>query len=427
MSSPTNKVLESESLSRAGEDLRAQAEALGAQLQDSLTALLSHLPRRILGPQALSDTLEGINVVTASRLMKAIGQKDSIATLQLLPGPKPLQRIVEAATALGLDSDATQPAATAIVHFDHFIREQAGDRSSLKAMLSAWLPEERREFENQRRQAVFKARHELDGVSSELELNTIILHPSQEPGKIDLVNIGCIFGIDRIRPDAVVKLGTRRLDPVASEEGKRPRLPENLDGEPATDGLHSVCLTEFCNSPPAPMKVDRHGPSMHYSLGPTGFGRASKVDLVVAEVNKGEFGSKGSGAVEEAHFFVLPGMCTRKLVFDLLLHEDVFAGRSPELLFYDTTSQGPVVAGDPKRELDRRHFSQSIETIGTDLRRARLLEFPAYGKLLENVFEKMKWRDFKFRAYRMEITYPLTGIQVSFAFFPKKPGEPIQK
>ena len=423
MSTRKTKVVPPKSPPTAGQDLRAQAEALGADLQDGFSVLISGLPRRILGPQALSDTLEGINVVSASRLLKALAQKDPIATLQLLPGPKPLQRVIDSAKALGLGEDLTDAAELATANFDLFIREQTGDRSSLKAMLSAWLPEERKEFEKQRRQTIFKARQELEGVSSELELNSIILHPSKEEGHLDLVNVKCLFGIDRIRPDAVVKLGTRRMPGAANtrtiKKGESAdRLPTNLDGEPAQDGLHSVLLNEFCSARPAPLQVHQHGPDVHYSLGPTGFGKASKVDLVITEVNRGEMKAETEDQKRSPHFWVVPEMCVRKLVFDLLLHEDVYQGRSPQLYFYNTNGAGPAAAADPHRELDRREFTHSIEVIGKDLRRMRLMEFPAYGKLKSKIFEKLEWDASKFRAYRISITYPLTGIQVSLAFHP---------
>jgi hypothetical protein len=35
----------------------------------------------------------------------------------------------------------------------------------------------------------------------------------------------------------------------------------------------------------------------------------------------------------------------------------------------------------------------------------RLMEFPEYGTLKDNIFEKMKWDGFTFRSYRVSITY----------------------
>ncbi|MDF1839457.1 MAG: hypothetical protein P1V35_16435, partial [Planctomycetota bacterium] len=369
MSTKSNKVANSTSTAMAGQELRAQAEALGAELQDGFAELIAILPNRITGPQALADALEGINSVSAGRLLKAIAQKDPIATLQLLPGPKPLQQVIDASKRLQIEEEAIERAETATREFDGFIREQAGDRSTLKAMLTAWLPEERKEFESQRRQTIFKARQELDGVSSDLELNAMVIHPSEDPGHLDLVNVKCLFGIDRIRPEATVTLGTALAENITEHSNgdsnaASERLPRTLEGDVAHDGFHSVLLSEFCTERIAPLQVHPHGTHVDYTLGPTGFGRASKVDLVLAEVNPKGLVRSSPDMKHPPHFWVIPEMCTRKMVFDIILHEDVYTERSPVLRFYDTKGLGIADPSDPRSDRDRRDFSHSIEVIG---------------------------------------------------------------
>ena len=408
----------------AGSGLRRRVEALGAALADSISAVLGSLPRRAVGPQALANRL-GITTVTASRLLKAIAQAEPVATLQLLPGPNPLGQLIRAARDAGAEGARCDTALEQIAAFDDLIRNEAGDRGSLKAMLSAWLPEERREFEAQRRQSIFKALFELGGVSSELELDGLVVAPAADPGRVDLVNYKALLGVDRIRPDAVIKLGTRRLVSVA-ETGpdgvtERPRVPLNLDGEPALDGLHTVRLDEFCAATPAPLVAREFGPSVQYSIGPTGFGPASRVDLVIAELNRGELAHRSPGSDRPPYFFAIPEMPTRKLVFDLLVHRDVYPGCSPEVVGYDTAGMGPAVAGDPARELDLRHISEPLQVLGESTRRLRLVECPQYLDLLAHVFEKLSWRADEFRAYRLAISYPLVGTQLTLAF--QRPAE----
>ena len=73
--------------------------------------------------------------MTASRFLKAIGQTDPVAIIQLLPGPNPLQRIIEASREAGADDSSCDAAAETVRAFDELIRTVAGDRSSLKAMV----------------------------------------------------------------------------------------------------------------------------------------------------------------------------------------------------------------------------------------------------------------------------------------------------
>ncbi len=361
-----------------------------------------------------------MTTVTASRLLKALGQADPVAVLQLLPGPNPMRKMLDAARAAGTDDDICAAAQLEVESFDELIRVEAGDRGSLKAMLSAWLPDDRREFEAQRRQTIFKALTELDGVSCEFELATTIVAPSAngDGSHLDIVSVKCLQGIDRIRPDAVVKLGTRRLsnDGSVTADPTRRRVPLNLDGEPALDGLHTVRLDEYCSARPAPFVAREFGEHVQYSLGPTGFGRQSKVDLVIAEVNRGELPRREPSLERPPYFFSTPEMATRKTVFDLLVHEDVYGGTAPEIINYDTSALGPAVAMDPARELDRRYFPEPLSSLGNGTRRARLLEFPRYSALLENVASKLSYDLDRFRLYRVSLTYPLVGSQVTLAF-----------
>lgn len=420
MRSGTHSVSDRASTPGAGSDLRTRFEELGAVLGDRLGEVVTALPRHS-GPTIVASQL-GITAVTASRLLKAIGQSDPIATLRLLPGPKPLQQIVASARRKGVSEGLCDAALGVVEEFGVLIRDEAGDRGALNAMLSAWLPDARRDFEAQRRQTIFKSMAEINGVSTAFELNSIVLAPSAQPGLIDVVDIKALMGLDRIRQDAIVQLGTQRLGgPTVADPGERsqddpPRIPTNLDGDPALDGLHTVRLDEFCGAAPAPLIAKRFGAYVQYSLGPTGFGPRSKVDLVLAEVNRAELELREPNAERPPYFYALPETASRRIVFDLVVHEDVYPDSDPDLIAYDTAGRGPAVAGDPGRELDLRHVSEPLENLGPGIARMRLLEFPRYGELQRLVFDKLGWKAEAFRSYRAAINFPLVGTQLTLSF-----------
>lgn len=419
MPSPPEPILGAPSADPAGAGLRQRIEALAGTLAETLGAVVAAIPGRGAGPQMLARAIS-ITPATASRLLKALSQSDPIALVQGLPGPKPLSRILEAARERGVPRDLYDGAREAVEAFDELIRTQAGDRSALRAMLTAWLPEERREFEASRRQAVFKAMCELEGVSCDLELNAILLHPGDLEGHIDLVDVKTLIHIDRLRPDAIVKVGTRRLpsleDGIGAVVGGE-RHPTTLDGEPALDGLHSVRLDRFCEARPAPLVARRYGDHVEYSLGPTGFGPQSRVDLVLVEVNRNELRLRDeSGKERLPYFFTIPEMVSRRLVFDVVVHRDLYQDAHLELLAYDTSGRGPAQVLSPDRELDRRPIFEEIEHLGTGLQRLHLLDFPRYVELQRTIFAKLDWEPTEFRSYRVRVDYPLTSTQVSLAF-----------
>lgn len=413
MDSTTSSQLPSNT--QPGADLRHRADMLGTALAESLNVVVAGVPGRPSGPRALGRALD-MTTVTASRLLKAIAQTDPIAVLQLLPGPNPLHKLVAAALESGTPAADCESAAKAITVFEELIRTEAGDRGSLKAMLSAWLPEEQREFEAQRRQTIFKALGELEGVSCDLELSSIFVAPSAREGRLDVANTRCLLGIDRIRPDAVVKLATRRLS-AAQDSGAEPaRLPLTLEGEPATDGLHTVRLDEFCDAPPAPFIARDYGEHVQYHLGPTGFGRNSKVDVVIGELNRAELHHRDANQEHPPYFFMSPEMATRKAVMDVFVHESIHPGVMPELLVYDTSSLGPALPGDPARQLDLRSSPEPMQSFTPSTRGTRLLEFPRYTALLNHVSERLEWDLSEFRLFRVALSYPLVGRQLTLAF-----------
>lgn len=395
-----------------GQALRERAEALGGHLAEALNLVVAGIPGRPNGPRALGREL-GLTTVTASRVLTAIAQSDPLAVLQALPGPNPLHKMVAAARERGCPADECEKASLAVDVFDELIRSEAGDRGSLKAMLSAWLPDERREFEAQRRQTMFKALGELEGVSCDLELSAVFVAPSQVEGRLDLANAKCLLGIDRIRPDAVVKLGTRRLSTERGEADSA-RVPLTLDGDRATDGLHTVRLDDFCDAPPAPFVAAEFGDYVQYSLGPTGLGRGSKVDVVIAELNRAELPARVDPSPR--YFFMTPEMATRKAVMDVFVHEDTFGDRTPEFSVYDTTSLGVAVPGDPARALDERPTPVELLALASAARAARLVEFPRYTALVSHVAERLDWDLDRFRLFRVAVPYPLVGHQLTLAF-----------
>ena len=407
----------------AGCDVREQVEAVGVALAESCTELLDRLPGRQKGPQALADQLD-ITIVTASRLLKAVSLVDPIAVVEQIPGTVPLRRIVEACILKGAPKALAKRVSSAIDDFDTLIRTNAGHRSSLNAMLTDWLPQSRREFETRRRQSAYKAISELKGINCELDLASIILFPSEEEDMIDLLSIQGSFGLDRLRPSSMVHFGTLRspgTDQEAMEKSlvKTVPMPITLDGEPATDGLHSVRLDQFCTSTPAPMESKRFGRDIQYSLGQTGFGPDSSVDFVMAEVNRAEIGGRTlAGDPSLPYFFQVPATPAKAMLFDLLVHRDVYADGEPELLVYDTSVRGPARAGSPEREVDLIRGIEEIEVLGFCPSRLRFAGFPRYREMLDFAFGKLGLEAEDFRAYRVHITYPLHATQVCMKFSP---------
>lgn len=390
--------------------LERRIQDVGEALGSSLSAVKAAIPGDPQGPQNLARAL-GLDKVLTSRLLKAIGKGDPMAVLHHVPGPEPLRRVLRAARKVGVPAATVQSAERSVEAFDQLIRQEAGDRSSLGAIISAWLPEAREEFELRRKQSAFKAMSQLKGAELDMDLSAAFLHPSKDGKRIDVVWANSAIGLKRLRPGAKFRFTSRRMVPDDAT-----RRPTTLDGEPV-EGLDRVRLDEFCIAPPAQMDVHQLGDVLHYTLGGDGYGPRSAVDVVFVEVNLEEIPrALPKHSKRKAYVYSEVWVPTKTLDLDLFVHEDLYRGADPELLIYDTAIHGLVDVNDPAREIDRLDMTESIQPLGKGTGRIRIAEVPRYADLVRLVFGKMGWEEERFRGYRVRVEYPIYGSQIVLAF-----------
>lgn len=367
-------------------------------------------------PQALARLL-GLDKVLTSRILKAIRGADPIQAAHRMPGPDPLRRFVKAAGKKGAPQPVIDDALAAIDRFESLISAQVGDRSLLDAILSAWVPDARREFELRRKQSAFKAMSQLRGVQARTSVATVLLAPNPDGRTMDVVWLNGLVGVHRVRPGAIVKISTRRMTPLDST-----RRPLTLSGLPIADlageqGARSLLIPEFSSDPTPSLSVRTLGQSIFYTLGGDGFGVRSSSDLMFAEVNRAElprFVPKASG--RKSYFFADVTIPTEVLQFDVLVHEDLYPGQAPELCIYDTSFEGSASPNDPARDMDRLDLLELIEPLGPSVARIRSSDIDHYPELLRHVVDKTSLDGTKLRGYRCRIDYPLYGSQITMIF-----------
>jgi hypothetical protein len=111
-----------------------------------------------------------------------------------------------------------------------------------------------------------------------------------------------------------------------------------------------------------------------------------------------------------------PSSPVKLLHFDMLLHEDAYAGCEPQLLLYDTAVEGMASVNDDARDVDRLDLLESLTMLGRHASFWAFAELPAYLSMLRFACEKMDWDLHRFRGYRTRIQYPVHGLQACMAF-----------
>lgn len=389
--------------------------AAGRDLLSSLTSALGALPEFRAGPQKLADRL-GLDKVIASRLLKGLRSTSPMEAVHRLPGPAPLRRVIAGCEAAGVEPGTIEAARLAIDSFERLIRDGPGNRSGLETLLSSYVPEARRDFELRRKQSAFRAMSQLKGVEAELILGTVLLAPGATPGRIDVVWLTGLFGLQRLRPGVHVKFATRRFTPKDAD-----RAPRSLDGDPVED-LRAGRMEAFCSTPAPEFRATRIGEVIQYALADEGFGPGGqRGDLVFCEVNRNELPRVlPAASSRKAYFFAEVQSPAQALSFDVLVHNELYTAGEPELRIYDTVLEGVADVNDPARESDRFDLAETIRAMGIGRPAWRSDRVPRYSELVSTVFTRLAWNSDDFRGYRCVIDYPIYGSQVAMVFEPQR-------
>lgn len=394
--------------------LEARLRAVGGELGSTIQAILAALPGAPLRPGQLAKVL-GVNRAIASKVLNAVGKRDPLEILHLVPGPEPLRKVVRAAEGQGVGGELATPALGAIGRFDQLIRNEAGNRGALDALISSSLPGARERFEMASKYSVFKGLAQLKGVQAEHWLGTAIVCPSNSDAKKhDLTWLNGAVAMQRLRPGVTVRFSYRH------GTGDQ-KIAPNSDSLPT---LGVLPMDEFCVNSPAHLESRVAGDTIQYTLPDELVGPQEIVDMFVVDhhpagMRRRSLGPKG----RRTSLFVEPAMPVANLTFDTILHRDAFPGAAPELIIYDTGYDGIADVNDAAREIDRVPLKESIEVLGQNLGDYQAPGIPTYGAMLLHLCDRFGWKPDEFRGYRTQIAYPVYGWQVCLAFEPElEPG-----
>lgn len=396
-------------------NLEKRVARIGQSLADRLHRVVSAVPGAPTGPVKLARAI-GIDKVLASRVLRAVASSDPIAALKLMPGPEPLRRLTSAAGQQGVSRELINDLEQAVGEFDALIRNEAGDRSALDAILASWLPDARAEFELRRKQAAYRAMSQLKGSSADVLLASVFLVPSKDdPETIDLVWVMGMIGLQRVRPGSPIKYASRRL--ATDHTTNLPRRPTSLDGTPVDD-FAGLRLDEYCSKPLASIEVQRVGEAVHYLLADdAAFGPNSGTDLVFGELNRRELPRFVARETPPRQRFTFAEISipSKRLVFDAYVHRDLMPG-DPALSIYDTAFDGTVNVNDRSRDIDKLDLNESTSRLGTGFHRSRCADVPWYTDLLASVTTKLDWNAGDLIGWRTQMDYPIYGTQVVMAW-----------
>jgi hypothetical protein len=395
---------------------------VGQALSRALAELIADLPGPPRQPVELARILR-INKDLARKVLLASRAGDPIAATALMPGPEGL-RLVLGEARKKARQPVVQSAQSAVDEFDALLREVVGGRAELDALISAWLPETRERLELGHKRALFKAVANLKGAFAKLSLTSAVVVPSSnDPTTCDIAITLGLVRLRRLRPGAPIHRCVGTLGPGQDKERH-----QTFDGQTVDALRANTCLKEFCSQPTPELTVLQTGHMVRYFVGGDGVGPGCEMDLFFGEVLAGFLRRyKDPNNPRRTAISGIAEVPAKTLIFDLLLHDDVYPNREPELNIYDTTLRGVAEPNDRGRDSDRLDLRESVQFLGRGIRSFRLPEVPRYLELLEHVCRLRGWDPSAFRCHRCRVAYPFYGSQVNMAFDPPLPPDAQEK
>ena len=382
---------------------------VGERLQAAFTHVLQELPGTPDRPLRLAAALN-VNRNIAGRILSVTSQNEGgLGVAHAIPGPDPLRKVLRGAKRRDVSDETLQLAEDAIREFEVLIRDVAGDRPGLDAIISSMLPAARDRFELGAKHAVFRGASLLRGAMADTWIHTAIVHPSTtDTTSHDVAYLYGTLGLRRIRPGTIVKFTYQQF-------GTETNSGRTLDGTSISQSAGDE-LDDFCTRPVAPMNCTEVDDGVVYSLGGDEVGPASAVDKLLAELRPNAMRRTSADGGRRKSLFVAPAIPVKELIFDVLLHDDAFPGADPDLILYDTAVDGMASVNDRARDSDQLDMRESITMLGRGVSRIELDEMPSYRALLLHACETLGWDGGALRGYRCRIQYPMHGLQACMAF-----------
>ncbi len=388
---------------------------LGTRLGETGQQLLASLPQPVRSPSELVRVM-GLNKVIASRFLSALGKRDPMAVVFYLPGMDTLRRVTEAARERGAAPEAIRQWTEQVDLLDDFLKHEVGGKQGLDAIASAALPDARERFEMANRQAMYRGASNFYGATCDIELLTIFIHPSKDGTGQDVLILNGMIGFRRLRAGKPITI-SRLAAASESSEQSGPASASQLNGRPWKPAATQMLLSEFCSQPMPEILSTVTGRFLCYQLAGDDFGLASACDIYVCQYNPYD-GTPLPSRTKGKEPYVSTGtrFPSQRQVFDVLIHRDVWSGRTPRLY---VRSPAPFENDSPnfdEMDFDQVNVLETIRSLGSGSRGCRVSEIPRYIEVIDSICAQRQWDPTAFRGYRCDSRYPIWGALYYMAF-----------
>lgn len=404
----------------ASRDFEAEATAVLERLRTSLAGLVADLPGHVSKPAELQRALQ-IDINLSCKAFKVIGAADPLAAGPHVPGGGAMRTFLSAARKAGVRKEAIGSLATAMADFDRLVASHAGERAAFDSMIcSLGRTGGVTQITMHHRRAVFRGLRHILGVQARVHLKTLLIQPAKDPCLLDLVRIGGLLGLRRLRLDAPLLVSRVA---ITDDHGRvREVERQSLDSEP-DQALGTGLLREFCTQPPPQCRTGQTEPGVAYTeILSNGVGKKAAVTYIegyAARAAVPRYRQEANLVCSNSARIRIP---CEALVLDLLVRADTFGPLTPRA-FTIAEHWGEVRAPSMSEPWHHLEPAESVTYLGRGPSVLQTPYVPRYAEMGHYIFDRLGWNGNDFDVYRCRLEYPVTPSVVVIEFpLPQAPG-----
>jgi len=399
------------------------ATRIAARLRSAFRELLAITddPRSRPPP---SSELRTIHPTLRSRLLRALESTNDLTTLYHLPGPDGLRRVIRAARKANRSGQAAERCEACVAEYERFLAAEEADRDKLHAVLGGFLPEARDAVVRASGQAAFKAMSNLIGYYADLMLFSMVVFPGTAPDRCHVLLVRGFEGWRRLRQEVWPLIVGYGGEPQAL--GGQHIRATDLQGQPLDQRDGPVLLEPFCSRPVPEFRLySQQHMGRQYQLAGHEVGTASACTFYLAELHwnvERRYRSAEQSVCLESVVIVTP---SKHLLFDVLVHRDVWTDVHPAVECYRVVPHGPVTERSRSwRRFDRIDLPIAPRALGLGLHAIDSTQSPKYGQVVDYVLREARLARSDFVGYRCETPFPIYASQVGMRFdLPEPPAD----
>lgn len=383
-------------------DFLPTAEAIIRRLRNALAAVVSGVPgftfRR---PNDLAAEL-GLDPKLAWNVGRCVETPDLFASVRFLPGPTGMRAFLRAAQRHAAPAEAIAETRAAFAAFRDLVRTHAGSRKYFNMLAAGLAATDRLRADIEHRRLMFEGNTYVWGVQARTLFRVNIVRPSADGDTYDLVAVRGFIDFCRMRPNVAWRLGQSfSVDSTHRVHHDARRVP--LD--PTSAGLVPL-LPAFCSQPIPVFRpvVGAHG-DIEFEFVESSVGRRARITCVTGELLRSVEPRYRTNLYDDFCNAFSVRTPAEALVFDLLLHRDLFPDAAPlrAELYGDLFGGGPTLRYEPTARLP---LHDPLVLLGAGPDAAHTTDIPRYPDLLRYALARAGWSGDEFDVYRLRIQYP---------------------